>query len=73
MEYRYSQFENERIFSDAGLTRVDLDPTMHTVRTTITYKFGSNSWGAKRGRLERKQLGLGQVEKKVSDPLSLTL
>lgn len=46
LEYRFSQFENERFFSDDGLTRVDVEPTIHTVRTTLTYKFSpSPGWG----------------------------
>jgi outer membrane immunogenic protein len=46
MEYRFAQYDNERFFSDDELTRVEFEPTVHTVRTTITYKFGSNGWGA---------------------------
>ena len=47
LEYRYSELDSERFFSDDGLTRVDLEPTVHSVRTTLTYKFsgGGGGWG----------------------------
>jgi outer membrane immunogenic protein len=49
LEYRFSQFDNERFFSDDELSRVDFEPTVHSVRTTLTYKFspaaGWNGWG----------------------------
>jgi outer membrane immunogenic protein len=51
LEYRFSQFDTERFFSDDELTRVDFEPTVHSVRTTLTYKFapgpgwGGGGWG----------------------------
>jgi len=38
LEYRFSQFDSETIYND-GL-RVDLEPSMHTARLLLTYKFG---------------------------------
>jgi outer membrane immunogenic protein len=40
LEYRFSQFESETVFADDGL-RVDLEPSMHTARLLLTYKFGA--------------------------------
>jgi len=49
LEYRFAQYENERFFSDDELTRIELEPTVHSVRTTLTYKFtpgaGLGGWG----------------------------
>lgn len=44
LEYRFSDFDEERIFRDDSV-RVDLDPTMHTARLTLAYKFGSGAYG----------------------------
>jgi len=50
LEYRFSQFENEHIFRDE-FTDMEVEPTMHTARLTLTYKFtgmgtgyGYGSW-----------------------------
>jgi outer membrane immunogenic protein len=46
MEYRYSQFDSESIFrSDDDFLNVDVEPSMHTGRLTLTYKFNSG-WGS---------------------------
>jgi outer membrane immunogenic protein len=39
LEYRFSQFGSETVFDYDGL-RVDLEPSMHTARLLLTYKFG---------------------------------
>jgi outer membrane immunogenic protein len=39
-EYRFTQFESETVFSTPGLVNVDLEPSMHTARVALTYKFG---------------------------------
>jgi 4-amino-4-deoxy-L-arabinose transferase-like glycosyltransferase len=39
-EYRFTQFSSETVFSAPGLVNVDLEPTMHTARVALTYKFG---------------------------------
>jgi hypothetical protein len=50
LEYRFSDFDSERVFTD-DFTRVDVEPSMHTARATLTYKFtgyggtGWNGWG----------------------------
>jgi outer membrane immunogenic protein len=44
LEYRFSDFSRDRLFQDE-FTRVDLDPDVHTVRTTLTYKFASGGYG----------------------------
>jgi outer membrane immunogenic protein len=56
LEYRFSQFDDETIFrfdDDLG-TRVEVEPSTHTARATLTYKFtpgggfgwGGGGWGA---------------------------
>jgi outer membrane immunogenic protein len=50
LEYRFSQFDSETVFSPDGLTSVDFEPSMHTARLTLTYKFGGGygygyGWG----------------------------
>ncbi|HEX6000220.1 MAG TPA: hypothetical protein VFZ16_12645, partial [Hyphomicrobiaceae bacterium] len=51
LEYRFSQFDSERIFRDDEDEdlRMNVEPTMHTGRLTLTYKFtpgfGWGSWG----------------------------
>ncbi|HEY1245154.1 MAG TPA: porin family protein [Hyphomicrobiaceae bacterium] len=44
LEYRFSDFSSERIFGD-DFTRIDAEPTMHTARLTLAYKFGSGGYG----------------------------
>lgn len=39
-EYRYTQLDSESIFSVPGLIDVSLEPSMHTARLALTYKFG---------------------------------
>jgi outer membrane immunogenic protein len=39
-EYRFTQFSSETVFSAPGLVNVDLEPSMHTARVALTYKFG---------------------------------
>ena len=48
LEYRFTQFDSERLFREEDLDglRVDLEPSMHTARATLTYKFGGYGWGA---------------------------
>jgi outer membrane immunogenic protein len=38
LEYRYSKFDDETIFSYDGL-KADLDPSTHTARLVLSYKF----------------------------------
>jgi outer membrane immunogenic protein len=46
LEYRFTQFDNESIFrTDDDFLNVDLEPSMHTGRLTLTYKFGGYGWG----------------------------
>jgi outer membrane immunogenic protein len=53
LEYRFSQFDSERIHVGDGLTnlvgvdtRIEAEPSMHTARLTLTYKFtGGYGWG----------------------------
>lgn len=46
LEYRYSEFDGERVLrDDLDPLRVDVDPSMHTARATLTYKFGSGAYG----------------------------
>ena len=40
LEYRYSQFDSETFLFDDGITSVDVEPSMHTARLVLTYKFG---------------------------------
>jgi outer membrane immunogenic protein len=50
LEYRFTDFGSEQLFRDDDIndigTRVDFDPTIHSVRATLTYKFGGFGWGA---------------------------
>lgn len=39
-EYRYTQLDSESIFSVPGVIDVSLEPSMHTARLALTYKFG---------------------------------
>jgi outer membrane immunogenic protein len=39
-EYRFSQFGSETVFSAPGLLNIDFEPSMHTARLALTYKFG---------------------------------
>ena len=39
LEYRYSDFGSETVFDKYGVT-ADLDPSMHTARLVLSYKFG---------------------------------
>jgi outer membrane immunogenic protein len=48
LEYRFTQFDNEReLITDS--TSLDVEPSMHTARATLTYKFtpgpGWGGWG----------------------------
>jgi outer membrane immunogenic protein len=46
LEYRFSDFDSEQLFQD-DFPRVDIEPTIHTARLTLTYKFGGGyGWGA---------------------------
>jgi outer membrane immunogenic protein len=45
LEYRFSQFDSETVLLNDGVTRVDMEPTMHTARLTLTYKFGGGYGG----------------------------
>jgi outer membrane immunogenic protein len=40
LEYRFSQFDSETFISPDGFTSVDFEPSTHTARLTLTYKFG---------------------------------
>jgi outer membrane immunogenic protein len=44
LEYRFSQFDSDRLRLD-DVTHVDLEPSMHTARLTLAYKFGSGGYG----------------------------
>jgi outer membrane immunogenic protein len=44
LEYRFSDFGSERLFEDE-FTRLDVDPTVHTARLTLTYKLGGSGYG----------------------------
>ncbi|MBO0764622.1 MAG: porin family protein [Hyphomicrobiaceae bacterium] len=53
LEYRFSDFGSERVFrDDLTATSINVDPTMHSARLTLAYKFGSggfawgNGWGS---------------------------
>jgi outer membrane immunogenic protein len=47
MEYRFSQFDSETFVSEDGFTRADFEPSTHTARLTLTYKFGGgHGWGS---------------------------
>jgi|SRR5262245_32391726 outer membrane immunogenic protein len=39
LEYRYSDFGSETVFDDR-FVRVELDPSIHTARLVLSYKFG---------------------------------
>jgi outer membrane immunogenic protein len=39
-EYRYSQFDRESVFNVPAVIDVGLEPSMHTTRLSLTYKFG---------------------------------
>jgi outer membrane immunogenic protein len=48
LEYRYSQFDGERLILDDDDTGLGhhFEPTIHTARLTLTYKFGGGyGWG----------------------------
>jgi outer membrane immunogenic protein len=38
-EYRYTQFDSETLFSIPGILDLSLEPSMHTARVTVSYKF----------------------------------
>lgn len=47
LEYRFTQFDGETFDVDE-FTTLDIEPSMHTARLTLTYKFGGGygwSWG----------------------------
>ena len=44
LEYRFSDFDNDRIFQDE-FTRFDVETSFHTARATLTYKFGGGGYG----------------------------
>jgi outer membrane immunogenic protein len=47
LEYRFSQFDSETVFREDDLS-IDVEPSMHTARLTLTYKFGGGygwNWG----------------------------
>lgn len=50
LEYRFSEFDSETFVSADGLTNVDVEPSIHTARLTLTYKFGGSAWGWGLGR-----------------------
>ena len=50
LEYRLSEFDSEKFVSADGLTNVDVEPSIHTARLTLTYKFGASAWGWGFGR-----------------------
>jgi outer membrane immunogenic protein len=39
-EYRFSQFDRESVFNIPGVVDIGLEPSMHTARLALTYKFG---------------------------------
>jgi outer membrane immunogenic protein len=43
LEYRFSQFDSETLASD-GFTDVNVEPSMHTARLTLAYKFDGGAW-----------------------------
>jgi outer membrane immunogenic protein len=46
LEYRFSEFDSERLFRDElGPVRLEVEPSMHTARATLTYKFNTGTWG----------------------------
>jgi outer membrane immunogenic protein len=45
LEYRFSQFDDERVLRDE-FTTIDLEPTLHTTRLTLTYKFSGGGYGS---------------------------
>jgi len=48
LEYRFSQFDSEPFTSADGLTSLDVEPSIHTARVLLTYKFsgsGMAGWG----------------------------
>jgi outer membrane immunogenic protein len=45
LEYRFTEFDNETIAQLDDVTRLDVEPSMHTARATLTYKFGGYGWG----------------------------
>jgi outer membrane immunogenic protein len=44
LEYRFTQFDDKREFLDE-VTSVDVEPSMHTARLTLAYKFNSGGYG----------------------------
>jgi outer membrane immunogenic protein len=46
LEYRFTEFHSESFDLDA-FTTLDVEPSMHTARLTLTYKFGGygSNWG----------------------------
>jgi outer membrane immunogenic protein len=38
-EYRFTQFDSESAFSLPGVFNVDIEPSMHTARLALTYRF----------------------------------
>jgi outer membrane immunogenic protein len=52
LEYRFSQFDSETVFESdgtaicpAGVCTIDVEPSVHTARLTLTYKFGGTGYG----------------------------
>jgi opacity protein-like surface antigen len=46
LEYRFSEFDRETIAQLDEFTRLDVEPSMHTARLSLTYKFGGGyGWG----------------------------
>jgi outer membrane immunogenic protein len=46
LEYRFTEFDSDRVFEDdLGPVRVEVEPSMHTARATLTYKFGGGLGG----------------------------
>jgi outer membrane immunogenic protein len=47
LEYRFSEFDDETIFrfDDELRTRLEVEPSTHTARAALTYKFGGPGWG----------------------------
>jgi hypothetical protein len=39
-EYRFSQFDSETVLNVPGIFSIDFEPSMHTARLALTYKFG---------------------------------
>ncbi len=44
LEYRFTQFDSESIFID-DVTRLEVEPSLQTVRATLKYKFNSSGFG----------------------------